>query len=365
MNSTHTTTGVWVGLVRDPRRTMCVWSVPRDSFLLTFGPKVKGCYGVHGCAQDIKLFKHVFSAFSPRTHDWNTVHTEEITQTTISTIAHPSRITWWNIPKMMPIDSENIQHSYLWQAARADPQPCDLADKLLVHLFFFFAHSAPQSVSQTFPENSQTLHPCPPPLASSSCWSLSLSDGLRLRGCPVYNARVGLWHPANGFTVRYALCSPGAGAEIVRVQNSKHASSPISNWVLDNGYHITTCAYMCVWMLVNAQTIQLQMFSGSNVVDFLSSETQYGYKSETEQHAKGFSFLPWVIVRMRTGARYSPPEPSLLYTDDRLHTAPQSGSGSLAHSMVHHPWKTECANVVTLLPPSHHQRPTIRLLISL
>lgn len=91
----------------------------------------------------------------------------------------------------MLIKPEDVWDSYLWQAARVDPQPCNLSDKLLV-LLFFFAHSVPQSVSQTFPENSQTLHPFPPPLPSSSCWSLSLSDGLRLRGCSVYNARVGL-----------------------------------------------------------------------------------------------------------------------------------------------------------------------------
>lgn len=121
----------------------------------------------------------------------------------------------------MMIESENIWHSYLWQVARVDPQPCDLADKLLVHLFFF-AHSVPQSVSQPFPENLQTLHPFPPPFPSSSCWSLGLSDGLRLRGCSVYNARVGLWHLSNCFTARFVLFSPRASAEIERVQNSSN-----------------------------------------------------------------------------------------------------------------------------------------------
>lgn len=219
MNSIHTTTdncSVWVGLVWDTKRTMCVWSEPQDSFLLIFSPEVKGCSGVQNSVQDIK------SAFKQQEHV-NEIHADEMVQTAKPHyhIQDPSPITWWNVQKMMMIDSENIWQSYLWQAACVDPQPCDLAEKLLVHLFFF-AHSVPQSVSQTFPENSQTLHQFPPPLPSSSCWSLSLSDGFRLRGCSVYNARVGLWHTANCFTACFVLFSPRAGAEIVRLQNSSN-----------------------------------------------------------------------------------------------------------------------------------------------
>lgn len=166
-------------------------------------------------------------------------------QTTNFTIPYPFSITCWNVQEIMLI----IWDAYLWQAARVDPQPCDLVDKLPVHLFFF-APYVPQSVSPTFPENSQTLHPCPPPLPSSSCWSLSLSDGLRLRGCSVYNARVGLWHLAKFFTARLVHRSPRAGAEIVRVQNS----SNMVVWLCQTGCwmmvialpHVCLCVCECL-----------------------------------------------------------------------------------------------------------------------
>lgn len=119
----------------------------------------------------------------------------------------------------MLIESENIWQTYLGQAARVDPQPCDLADNLLVHLLYTLSLNLSLSLFLKIPK--LFIHfPLPfllPP-AALSAYRMDSDSEAALSTMLGWDCGI---RPTVSLLVLYSF-SLRAGAEIMRVHNSSN-----------------------------------------------------------------------------------------------------------------------------------------------